>query len=227
MSAFTNNLLQPSLLGNGLVGWWKMDEGQGLTAYDTSGKNKNGTLINSPAWTTGIKGNCLLFNGTGSCVENTKGISISTIYTVTAWINPADLLYVGHEASTYGGAIMASSGGSGDYPLWLTVYGTEIRIASWEGSITLTPTSGSNLHVNNWYFISAVGVKGGNTSVYVNGINRLSYTNHGQLNWANEFCIGDVRLNRNISFNGLIDDVRIYNRALSQQEITLLYNSYL
>jgi hypothetical protein len=47
----------------GLVGYWKFDEGSGTTANDSSGYGNNGTLYNSPTWTTGKVGGALSFNG--------------------------------------------------------------------------------------------------------------------------------------------------------------------
>ena len=50
--------------GPAVVGHWKLDEGSGTTAADSSGNGATGTLINSPAWTTGMLGGALSFNGT-------------------------------------------------------------------------------------------------------------------------------------------------------------------
>ena len=50
---------------NGLVGWWKLDDGSGTSAMDSSGNGNTGTLNNSPTWTTsGMNGGALTFNGT-------------------------------------------------------------------------------------------------------------------------------------------------------------------
>ena len=77
MSSFNNLMIEPPLLGNGLVLWTKMDEGQGSTAFDTSGKNNNGTLVNSPTWTTGKKGNCLSFSGGSQYVQINDNASLN------------------------------------------------------------------------------------------------------------------------------------------------------
>jgi hypothetical protein len=48
---------------NGLVGWWKFDEGSGTVAYDSSGNGNDGNLTNGPTWTTGKIGGALSFDG--------------------------------------------------------------------------------------------------------------------------------------------------------------------
>src|ERR1019366_5109600 len=54
----------------GLVGWWKLDDGSGTSAADSSGTGNTGTLTNGPAWTTGGMNNgALSFNGTNSYVS--------------------------------------------------------------------------------------------------------------------------------------------------------------
>jgi hypothetical protein len=49
---------------SGLVGWWKLDEGEGSIVRDSSGNGNNGIAIGSPTWTTGPAGVALSFNGT-------------------------------------------------------------------------------------------------------------------------------------------------------------------
>ncbi len=50
----------------GLVGWWRLDEGSGTTAYDSSGNGRHGTLLGNPQWVTGKIGGALEFDGQGN-----------------------------------------------------------------------------------------------------------------------------------------------------------------
>ncbi len=52
-----------------LVGWWKLDDGSGTTAKDSSGQGHNGTLTNGPIWTTGHAGSGLQFDGVDDFVD--------------------------------------------------------------------------------------------------------------------------------------------------------------
>ena len=56
-------------LQNGLVGWWKFDEGSGTVAYDSSGNGNDGNLTNGPTWATGKIGGALSFDGVDDYVE--------------------------------------------------------------------------------------------------------------------------------------------------------------
>jgi len=120
---------------------------------------------------------------------------------------------------------MASAAGGGGYPLWIAARDTEVRLWAYESSSATgwRQTTGANLTTGTWFHIAATAIKSGATKVYVNGIEKLSFTNDGEVNWTNIFTIGDLRPNRLIAFDGLIDDVRIYNYARTAEQI---YNDY-
>ena len=73
---------------DGLVGWWKFDEGSGTVAYDSSGNGHDGNLTNGPSWTTGKIGGALSFDGVDDYVEikNYYGISANDPRTASAWL---------------------------------------------------------------------------------------------------------------------------------------------
>lgn len=75
----------------GPVGYWKLDEAQDSTANDNSGYGHTGTLVNSPAWTTGKYGGALSFNGAGSNnqeiqINDTDALDLTSNFTAQAWI---------------------------------------------------------------------------------------------------------------------------------------------
>ena len=74
----------------GLVGWWSFDEGSGTIAYDRSGNNNNGTLINGPTWTQGKVGGALSFDGVDDyvVVPHNSTLNITSSITIMAWIKP-------------------------------------------------------------------------------------------------------------------------------------------
>jgi len=77
-------------LNDGLVGYWRFDEGEGGTAYDYSGHGNHGT-IEGAAWTDGIYGNALYFDGVDDYVSigDSPGFDTGDEITVGAWINTA------------------------------------------------------------------------------------------------------------------------------------------
>jgi hypothetical protein len=70
-----------------LVGYWNMNEGLGVIAYDSSSNVNNGTLINSPTWVAGKYGNGLSFNGNGDYVSipNLNSYNLTDELTVAFW----------------------------------------------------------------------------------------------------------------------------------------------
>lgn len=210
----------------GPVGWWKLDETSGTNASDSSGNGNDGTLTNMSGneWTTGQIDGALEFDGNNDCVS-CGDLRPITAYTAAAWIK-ADNLAGSGDQNTYGFTIMASAHSGQGYPLWLTVGkggATEVTLRAFESSTTGHTTTNANLNTVDWFHIVATAIKGSTAKVYVNGIEKLSFT-ASTTNWTDTFTIGDLRPNRLICFDGTIDDVRIYNRALSADEITALYN---
>jgi hypothetical protein len=91
-------ILVTSLVGNasaGLVGHWKLDEGAGTIAHDSSRNENHGTL-DGPIWrpSDGQIGGALEFDGNNDCVEvpDDPSFDITNEITVTAWINPGDVI---------------------------------------------------------------------------------------------------------------------------------------
>ena len=75
-----------------LVGCWKLNEGAGLTAADSSGNRNDGALVGAPQWVAGFYGGALQFNGQTSYVEipTSDSLEIHGQVTVAAWINWTD-----------------------------------------------------------------------------------------------------------------------------------------
>lgn len=211
----------------GPVAHWKFDEGSGTTAYDETENNNDGTLFNSPTWTTGKYGSALDFDGTDDYAA-IGDLGVGNNYTAEAWIKPDQLTGGNTAQQLHGFTVMASSTGSGTgYPLWLTVKGTEVKLWAYEttndgGART---TNGANLTTGNWFHITATAIKSGATKVYVNGMEKLSFTNDGECDWNNIFTIGDLRPDRLIGFNGTIDDVRVFNYIRTVDQIQQDYQS--
>jgi hypothetical protein len=149
--------------------------------------------------------------------------TVTTTYTAEAWINASQLTGGDVDHTTYGYTIMSSSTVVGGYPLWIAAKGSELNVWSYTNLAPVAhTTTGAGLTTGTWYHIAITAVKGGLTKVYVNGVQKLSYTNENQGTWNNVFTIGVLRSSRTnslIPFHGLIDEVRVWNTVRTQAEI--------
>ena len=208
----------------GLVGYWPLDEGTGTTAYDASGNGNNGTLTNGPLWQSGSScevGNCLSFNGTSNYISLPSGIYFSGPFTVTGWVYVRSyntwsrLLDFGNGASSDNVLFAISQSSSGD-----------AYLESWNGGTRgFSLSSGSPIPLNQWVFLAGV-ADGNNAAIYKNGqlwtSMATTFTSTGVTRTTN--YIGRSNWSADSYANALFDDIRIYNRALSAQDIQDLYN---
>ncbi len=212
---------------NGLVGWYPFNG----NANDESGNNNNGT-VNGATLTTDRNGNtnkAYDFNGNSSYISTNNSPLINPPFTITAWvlldsislptINP--IISLGQSGSNFLKKMYLSPDlGSNGTPSIGTVGANDI-------------TSTNSLFTNGLWKQIAVTVSNYSTNgvtFYVDGVAYNQNTTQGTnvpfpLNNSG-FTIGYQSVNGNIAyFNGKIDDIGIWNRALTQQEITALYNS--
>ena len=147
--------------------------------------------------TGGKFGNGIMFDGKNDGVSATLS-SAPTYYTVSAWINPRAIGTEGEIAYIGGNQFFMSTGGI----LWFNGYGNK----------TLT--------ANRWYHVVSI-VESGDTKIYIDG--NLDATNgaYGTPGSSNVF-IGDYAHIGSSVFDGTLDDVRVYNRALSPDEVRQL-----
>ena len=220
----------PSLKSS-LVAHYKFDEGNGATVYDSSGNNKNGTLAigsSSPTWNVnGYTNKALSFDGNDTITLANEIVSTSSIrtngITYSAWIKPNSIdniqKIVGQKPSS-GYSDLASGG--------LDISSGKARMIAYDDGIAYKYATGNTaLTPNKWYLITGIyNPSDQKIKIYVNGIfdggetsivtfNRLvsnDYNLIGSHNYASRF------------FNGLIDEVKIYNRALTPEEIKQDYN---
>lgn len=204
---------------NGLVGRWGFDEATGTIAYDMSGNGNDGTLTNGPtrATSTCWVGYCLNFNGTNNYVYVANGGSLDLAsYSWTAWVRPSWVSGV----PPYNPAVMALR----------NILNTRVSMHVRSDYSNLDLWNGSSVRAfpytfqqNNWYYIVFT-YSSSTATIYINNvvIGSNSFTqgstillplNIGDSNGTTEY------------FNGSIDDVRIYNRALTATEVKNLYES--
>ncbi len=213
-----------------LVGFWTFN-GQDISntanlAYDRSGPpagGNNGTMTNmatSSRYAIGISGQALSFDGVDDYVRSPNTTFATDTYAVFAWVKPA--------ISTSNVMTVWNIGGLNDYMYdnALIVYSSTVGMVGYhcQGVLTL---SGITIPTGAWSFIG-YSRTGSTVNFFVNGSMMSTAINYPQIpSSGNPFLIGVAAINTSLFYywNGLIDEVRVYNRALSADEIGKLYRA--
>jgi chitodextrinase len=205
--------VQASAPTNGLVGYWSFGEGSGTIATDSSGSGNDGILMNGPVWTTGKIGQGLNFDGVDDRIElATDSIGVGTA-TVCTWIYPTVL-----------DSFSRSVVGNSRFHFGLYPANNALQVTS-DTSASSGLVVNSVIAANAWTHVCAVRNSGtsGPTSLYVNSA-FVGSGNSSTPTTGAGLTIGSHGPYAEQQWKGLIDDVRIYNRALSAVEISDVYN---
>jgi len=216
--------LEPNVNDPNLAGYWKFDEGTGTTAYDASGHGNNGTLTNGPTYTTGKMGAyALSFDGNNDYINIPHNLSISannkSAFSIFMWIKTSGFsgeFSLSKPKSAFSSYALLE-GGSGKI---------RFRVGHPVDSIR-DVNSVSSVATNNWILVGGVFDRNGSGTmkIFVNGIseNQASADFNISEDTTNSLRIGFHYETE--YFTGLIDDARIYNKALSAAEVLALYNA--
>jgi hypothetical protein len=209
-------------VSSGLVGWWPLDEGTGLTAHDISGQGNNGTWSGVPSspndtyYTAGLIGSYAgYFDGS----DNKVTIGTQPVYqftgpfTLSAWVN---------TLSSNGTILSMQNSGDNGYNLGL--YKGVIRFCVYANTAQSCVGGGSYpLSSPTWTYFTAV-FDGSNISVYANGAFLASNPAPAPTTSTGLLAFGVAQRGGYTDFSGSLDDIRLYNRALSASEISSFYN---
>jgi hypothetical protein len=218
-------------IAEGLVGYWPLDEGGGTTTADASGNGNDGTL-NAPTWDTGKFGGALSFDGSDDFVDlgNPPILDFGTgDFTISAWV----------KTTSPAGETVFGNGGdnSGGIRLRLYVDGSTGELLLDDNNDKYDP--GADIPVTDGQWHHLVGLRRGtNLRLYVDGVEDPGVTSHSESTIPANYdlsgtsqhpaYIGCVTNNesgqRSKFFGGLIDDVALWSRALSVEEIGSLWN---
>lgn len=206
------------------TGDWRLDDGAGNIARDSSVFGYDGTLAGAGAvWTNGFSGSAIQFNGTSNWVALGMGPSVSGTndFTVAAWIKTT--------AATASVVIQQRDAGyNGEYQLGLNANGTVHFFLYGNSAYQFDFSTASAVNNGAWHYLTATR-SGTNGSIYIDGA--LAASTNGtvrSLDATISTAVGrDIRDN-SANFNGLIDEVRLYKTtALLSTDVTNLYNAYL
>jgi hypothetical protein len=197
-------------------GTWPLDEGAGSVANDTAGSSHM-TLYGNTNWVTGVRNKALHFDGNGDFAETAAPVvNTQADYSISAWVTLAAL--PGNYASA-----VSQDGRETENPFYLQ-YGQGAFAFSTPGGrrarYVVTP------QLNRWYHL--VGVRAGNElRLYVDGQRVGDITANAATASTGPLAIGRAKYagNNTDYWNGSIDEVQAFGRALSDGEVSTLYAS--
>ena len=204
-------------LGRGLVGRWTFDEGKGSTVRDVSGRGNHGSVMGGAKWTAGRVGGALEFDGTDDFVSipNESRFDITGSVTVAAWIRV--------ETFTKQWQAIVTKGDRA----WRLHRANDTKMVGFACSDLsrgqVGDLSGKTIIADGrWHHVAGV-LDGTKASIFVDGVLDASAKSSPDIS-VNDYSVL-IGANAQVSgrlFRGLIDDVRIYERALSVDELRAL-----
>ncbi|MEO8064706.1 MAG: Ig-like domain-containing protein [Pseudomonadota bacterium] len=200
----------------GLVAAYSFDEGTGTTAADNSGNGNTGTLVSGATWSTTAKfGSAASFDGVDDRIDvaDSNSLDLTSGMTLEAWVRPA-------ANSSYRTVVLKEVTGELAYSLYAADSDHGARPSGWNrsGSISRYADGTGAVPLNSYSHI-AVTYNGSSLVFYVNGVVTKTTAATGNIQTSTM----PLRIGGNTIwgeyFQGQIDELRVYNRALSQSEI--------
>ena len=206
-----------------LVGWWRFngESGENTTFFrDWSSWGNNGACSASscPTSTSGMFGNALDFDGSNDYLNDGNTGNFSDAITIMAWINPRT------SGEGVFGRIVSKNDASGYTLAFTDSNGLYMTIAS----LPYANSPSNSIKYNTWNHIVATfdkNLSSNQVKIYINGVIKGNGTRTTPMPTnSNPLLIGNrIALDR--TFNGRMDDIRIFNRALSPDEIKASYDA--
>lgn len=197
--------------------------------YDESGMGNNGVLTADNKFSVTSYSNDSKI-GEGCYMSKTKDVDNAScygyiktdkIFNEVPEISIAFWLYVPkQDMSTGDNTILGCSGGSDNWDIWIYRQGTTLVANMYH----IAQLREAILEREKWQYISITAQKNGSMKMYVNGKLIKTKDNIVGSDWADAYLtIGDLRAGRGLSFDGKIDDLRIYATELNDEEISRIY----
>jgi hypothetical protein len=209
-----NNIFSQNL-DSGLVAYYPFNG----NANDGSGNGNDGKIIGNGKFSLGVKDRSLYFNGDGDYVDLGNGFNFDYDYSISLWILADDLkrsdagLFAKYESNHYG-----------PYDLYLNYNKVAFWVSNGYGGYT---QFSSNISVPQkcWTHI-LLSVKDNSAKIYINGVFDIESPVPKITQNTDKVTIGRQALfydTYSLQFEGKMDEIRVYNRALEENEINILY----
>ncbi|MBD3183937.1 hypothetical protein GF312_16755 [Candidatus Poribacteria bacterium] len=221
-----NTSIAQEMVTDGLVSFWTMDQSDttGNTARDMWGSN-HGSIEGSPEVVPGKIDEALLFNGEDDFIEidHSESLNLVDAITIEFWfVLKGDSLENDYPRVVSKGQ---STTDNGAYSVWVgdVTLGNDIGFRS----VTLAPNdirsqALPNYNDDAWHHV-VITYDGSQGRLYLDGVMHVDIPVSGDIAETDEpLHIGDGNNERH--FNGIIDEVRIYNKALTEDEVMQNFN---
>ncbi|MCB9265003.1 MAG: T9SS type A sorting domain-containing protein [Lewinellaceae bacterium] len=190
-------------------------------ANDESGNNWHGIIFGNPLFLDGVRGKAIYLDGTNDYVRISDNFQLPDTFTITAWIKTEN---IGREWQT-----LFTKRGSNGYSFWSGLHKDK---SNYKSNFWVTNQdnidSNSNIFDNEWHHVCWVGFQNGQEmeiQVYIDYLEGFP-DNIGVISSISQHTgivtIGAEVPLQNDNFEGYIDDLRIYDRALSEEEISCI-----
>ncbi|THB69051.1 MAG: hypothetical protein D6B27_01075 [Gammaproteobacteria bacterium] len=197
----------PVSVDDSVTGYWSFDAVADNEVPDLSGNSNNGTINGTEIIAEGMSGSAISFNGENSVDLGVSrfGIEETSEYSISIWFKPEQ---------TFAGHLIRR----GPYVYPYRIYANAGRVSS-----TVRTTGTNYLHANTWpdaetWYHCLVTYKDGEHRIYINGVLDSSDADTGAPNFYGNYStmLGE-------GYSGLIDEVKIFNKSLNQEEVTAVY----
>ncbi len=198
-----------------LLAWWTFDEGAGTLVSDASGNGHDGTFVyGDPAWVEGIRGSAVQLTGP-TLIEIPPLDVVLTEATMAGWIK------TNGSQPDWSSFIMTRTPG---LATGFNVLGFQLAY-HWNDTSTSWDYRGGDMIPNNEWTFCAVTIEPDKATFYVNGVaGSVNEINHAPCTWNSNIYLGgdgnDEWLARRM--NGALDDISLFSRALTADEILAL-----
>lgn len=190
---------------------------------DLSGNGNNGTLTNGPTFSS-ANGGSIVFDGVDDYADINNTVGNGSNVSLEAWFRTT-------QTTPWRHLLVKGSSGQFQYALRFGFStASDINVIAWQaGSSNYAAVSSTGIVANNgnWYHVVGIIVEGVGVFIYINGVlNNSSLITTGTYNKNGTSILKLAsRDDDGTKFNGNIGNVKIYNRALSAQEVAQNYNA--
>ncbi len=212
------------MIGTDTVGFWRFTPGGGQVVVDNSSHGNNGTLGSSdvseasdPSRTGGLRGNGLDFDGNDDFVDITSpDLSLSDQITVTAWMKPSTISGDNRQ--------WIVEAGDDAFMSYLASSDSDLQFRVDAGGSETTWDTGHTISTDTWQHVALV-YNGSYMTAYVDGASAGTNPKSGDLASTGDVQLGGDAGDDGDWYNGMLDEVRVYNRSLTKEEVQYQYNT--